>query len=211
MHLCNGKESSRSVDGKYSMTKKVKVKEIIQALNKAMLFLHCVSPSILHLPPKKATNSVFMNTSHRGSIGNSPLVQWGKIQTKLPPCFSAFHGVTAEMYSERFRQMSLLVKTSIRDRMWGNNCRVERSPVHLFIIYKWEGNSFQCNPWLPFDLISQHHFPTQRHGPMLPDEELCTHCLSECCVTATFIHSLCFCWCVFHQKKQHFLWAKSFL
>lgn len=54
--------------------------------------------------------------------------------------------------------------------MWGNNCRVERSLIHLFII-KCEENSFQCNPWLSFDLIFQHYFPTQRDRPKLANEE----------------------------------------
>lgn len=56
---------------------------------------------------------------------------------------------------ECFRQMSLVLQTSIRKWMWSHNCGVERSLIH-FVHYKKkiETNSFQCNPWLPFDLNS---------------------------------------------------------
>lgn len=89
-------------------------------------------------------------------------------QTKLS-WSSVVHDVTAKMYSDSFRQMSLVVKTSIRNGMWGNNCWVERSPTYLFVMKM--GNSFQFNPWLPIEMIFHHHFSTQRSGPMPHEEE----------------------------------------
>ena len=135
----------------------------------------------------------------------------GYLQTKLSYSFSAIHGVTTEMYSERFRQMSLAVKTSIRSRMWGNNCRGWKV-THPFVRYiQMGGNSFQCNPWVTFDLLFQHHFSTERDGPMLPNEHSALNATPFCAVCyyplfMSFAHPTLLIWCF---KKKVFFQAKS--